>query len=224
MGKSDEITKRLIAGETEEQLVKSGFKKASVRREQNKIKLILDLTKTANAQMSHDLNLRKLLIYAHHSAVEISWGTLVGIFGLAVAFNAELHPGTALFLAIAGVFMFDYSLYYLNREIESIDPITEKVPWGIILVLALTGPPGLLLVINGIGGISGLTYLELLKGVITYSASSKGCQIMTVLVGLVLLVIYFWLYNHFEKKTQKSRTNRILRNAKCPNEVEKPNK
>ena len=58
--KSDEITTRLIAGETEEELTRAGYDQEWVNREQNKIRLIKELTQTADIQAQNNLNIKNL--------------------------------------------------------------------------------------------------------------------------------------------------------------------
>lgn len=193
MGKSDEITKKLIDGKTEDELVKSGYDRGSVSRERNKIKLILELTKTANVQTPRDLDLKKLLIYAQYQTFEITWGTLIGMFGLAVAFKAMSQDGTGFVLLILGTILFALSLTILDRRIERLDPSKAKTSWWIILLLAVTGPIGLLLMINGLGVLLGLGFLELLKPLIPYSANSRLWPIMSIVIGILLVVLYFFI-------------------------------
>ena len=192
MDKSDEITTRLIAGETEEELTRAGYDQESVSKEQNKIRLIKELTQTADIQAQNNLNIKKLLIYTSHNTIEIAWGTLIGTFGLAAAFRSLGQNGTALFLLFAGPILFMLSSITLIRSIDRLGP-PKKTPWFLIVCAAISAPIGLLLFLNGIGGIAGLKFLELLNPLITYPTDSKLWPWVTSVFGLLLLAFYFYV-------------------------------
>jgi hypothetical protein len=183
MGKSEDIRKRLIAGQTIDDLVRTGYAKSIVTREANTINQVRNLLGINYTEYPNKLSINRLMIYAQHNALEVAWGTLVGILGLAAAFKAMSQNQVAL------VFSGTRLDFALNR----LKPPSDRKPWwkGAKPWLSLSFPIGIILILNGLGGLFNLEFLELL---ITYRPSSILLPCITITFGLAFIVSYILMH------------------------------
>ena len=196
MGISDEITEKLMAGESEDELIQKGYKKRTIQQEANKIEQVLKLHYTLDNKP--DIDIKKTLAYVQHSALELSWGTMLAILGLAATFRAlwladktqVSYNDIAIFLIYAGPLYFIVSNIILIRRLRAIEPPKEKITWQ-WSILQLCSPLGMILILNGAASYFNWQFLQVL---IRYPVGARTLPLITVFVGVLLSAIYILPY------------------------------